>query len=117
MKIERIGRIRCDRIAYNTNMLFESDAKSLRKANENLRKTCEKPAKSTLKETKKSAKICKKAAKSGHIVNERTKVTQDIGRTNFLENRIEICFGICYDSKVNHIRVRSRIHTRAIPNQ
>jgi len=70
---------------------------------------------------KKGAKICKKTrkktAKNGHIVNERAKVTQDMGRTNFIENRIEICFGICYDSEVNHIRVRSRIHTRAIPNQ
>ena len=69
------------------------------------------------KASEKVAKTRKKSAKNGHIVNERTKVTQDIGRTNFLENRIEICFGICYDSEVNHIRVRSRIHTRAIPNQ
>ena len=66
---------------------------------------------------RKAAKNRKKSAKNGHIVNKRTKVTQDIGRTNFIENRIEICFGICYDSEVNHIRVRSRIHTRAIPNQ
>lgn len=69
------------------------------------------------KSKRKAAKIRKKSTKNGHIVNERTKVTQDIGRTNFIENRIEICFGICYDSEVNHIRVRSRIHTRAIPNQ
>lgn len=69
------------------------------------------------KASEKVAKTRKKIRKNGHIVNERTKVTQDIGRTNFIENRIEICFGICYDSEVNHIRVRSRIHTRAIPNQ
>ena len=66
---------------------------------------------------RKASEKRQKSAKNGHIVNERTKVTQDIGRTNFIENRIEICFGICYDSEVNHIRVRSRIHTRAIPNQ
>lgn len=73
--------------------------------------------KNDAKSKRKTAKIRKKSVKNGHIVNERTKVTQDIGRTNFIENRIEICFGICYDSEVNHIRVRSRIHTRAIPNQ